>query len=154
MRNMFTDLDLTPMSIFCLGQDIIILWAIFSLFINTTIPFLFGECVLRLRCGFRSTEVVFLTLPAPDSSLSEVVNLEHVQRLVACSDPNLAYANFHSSLTGGTSCTIAYSVIQDAYKLIDSGEIDVEELDSVVWVRGTGVWGVCQFCEAEESEKV
>ena len=151
MRDIFTTkLEMVPMTAFFLAQDIIIIWAIFSLFVNTTIPFFFSECYLRLRHGFRPIEVVFLSLPNLDSSLPDDMHFEHYQRLAVCADPNITYTSFQPSLIGGTSCTIIYSAILDAYKLIDSGEIGIDELDSVVWMRGKATWGVCQVCKVEE----
>jgi hypothetical protein len=151
MRDIFTTrLEMVPMTAFYLAQDVIIIWAIFSLFVNTTIPFFFGECYLRLRRGFRPIEVVFLSLPNFDSSLPDDMHFEHYQRLATCADPYLSYTSFQSSLIRGTSCVITHSAILDAYKLIDSGEIDIDQLDSVVWMRGKVNWGVCQLCKVEE----
>jgi hypothetical protein len=137
-----------PMSIFYLVQDCIIIWAIVSLVINTTIPFFFGECFLRLRRGFRPIEVVFLLLPTPDSRVPDDMHLEHYQRLAACADPSFTYTCLQPSLVG-KSCVITYSAIHAAYKMIDAGEISIEELDSVVWMRGKVIWGACQVSKAE-----
>jgi hypothetical protein len=148
-RNIFTTLEPVPMTVFYLAQDCVILLAIFSLVVNTTIPFFFGECFLRLRRGFRPIEVVFLSLPTLDSSLPDSMHFEHYQRLAACADPSLTYTTFQPSLIVGTSCVIAYSAILDAYRLIDAGEVSVEELDAVVWMRGKSIWGVCQVSRVE-----
>ena len=151
MRDIFTTkLEMIPMAAFYLAQDIVIIWAIISLFVNTTLPFFFGECYLRLRRGFRPVEVVFLFLPNPDSSLPDDMHFEHYQQLAACADPSLTYTSLQPSLICGTSCTVTYSAILDAYKLIESGEIDVDELDSVVWMRRKEAWDVCQVSKAEE----
>lgn len=151
VRDVLTTLPTNPMGIFHLSQDLIIIWAVSSLLINTTIPFFFGECPLRLRRGFRPIDVVFLSLPTLDSSLPPDVHFEHYQRLAACADPNIAYTCFQPLLTGDTSFIISYPAILDAYNLIDSGEIDVEELDSVLWMRRNVNWSICQVSKVEQT---
>jgi hypothetical protein len=154
VRDVLTPFDMSdiPMTAFYLSQDLVIVWAIFSLFAHTTIPFFFRECILRIRRGFRPIEVVFLSLPPLDTSLPDGMDVEHYQRLAVCTEPSVMHTSF-ASLSGHASCIIAYPAILDAYKLMDSGEITADELDSVVWRRERGVWWSIGQVHKEE-EKV
>jgi hypothetical protein len=152
VRDILTPLDMSniPMTTFYLSQDLVIVWAIFSLFTNTTIPFFFCECLLRIRRGFRPIEVVFHSLPPPDRTLPDGMDLEHYQRLAVCTEPSVMHTSF-APLSGHASCSIAYPAIFDAYNLIDSGEITVDELDSIIWKReGADWWGIGQVHKGDE----
>ena len=146
MRDILTPFEVVPITAFYLTQDLVTVWAIYSLLVNTTIPFFFGECILRLRRGFRPIEVIFLSLPM---ELSDGIHFEQYQCLAACAIPSLTCSSFRSSLIGNVTCVIPYSAIHDAYSLIDSGKIGVSQLDSIVWRRENGAWIGCEICKGE-----
>ncbi|RDB20885.1 hypothetical protein Hypma_012065 [Hypsizygus marmoreus] len=149
LRDVFTPLETPVLIAFYVTQDLIIAWALYSILATTTIPFLLGECRLRMRCGFRPTEVVFRRPPMLDKGLSQAECVEQYRRFVARSmDPYLIYASVSSFMTNELWVS-AYPAIMDAYDLIDRGEVNEGSLESAIWLQKDGTWSVCELCKIE-----
>ncbi|KAF9466051.1 hypothetical protein BDZ94DRAFT_1319703 [Collybia nuda] len=140
----------TPvMTALCVTQDLIIAWAIYSILITTTIPFFMRECRLRLRCGFRPTEVVFRKPPVLSTNLSDEERAELYRRFVTRSmDPHLIYASFWSFLTSELWVS-EHLAIMEAHDLIDKGDIDEGSLESALLRQENGTWSICEICKTD-----
>jgi len=145
MRDVVGSHEAPFMTTLCIAQDLVVFWAIYSMFITTTIPFFFGECCLRLRCGFRPTEVIFIK-PIPDqvTDYSNTSRIQHYRRLATNS--HHSYTSIWSFMTG-ESWVFVHAAVLDAYNLIDNGEVDEGVLESAIWWQEGGSWSVYQVCE-------
>lgn len=119
--------------------------ALYKLLLPITLPFFLGECRVRLRYGFRSTELVIRTPTGarnvPNRTLSDEERLGEWLSTKRAMDPDFVYHN-PGALTSIDFWELTYDAILDAYDQVDKGEIDESQLDLGMWREEDGVWGV------------
>ncbi|KAF9005934.1 hypothetical protein BDQ17DRAFT_318100 [Cyathus striatus] len=138
----------------CLSQDLLIIWAIYVLLRSTTVPFILGECRVRILYGFRPTEVVIRkpppTMSQPSKGLSNDQILERYWRIATHAiNPCRLYSN-PSAILSSDYWTLDYPIVLDTYKYIDCGEIQEEQLEFSIWKRDDDVWYACELWRMHE----
>lgn len=137
------------MTALCVTQDLIIAWAVYSILVTTTVPFLLCECRLRLRSGFRPTEVVLRRPPVLPVRLSDEERAQLYARFVARSmDPHVVYASFWSFLTSELWVS-EHRAVMEAHDMIDKGEIDEGILESALLKQENGAWSICEISKMD-----
>ena len=154
MRDVFATHSTPPFTIACfIAQDVVVIWAIYSIFITTTIPFFLGECRIRLRWGFRPVEVIFIrALPSEmsiDSLACRDLHMNHYRRLATGPLKSRLYTNLWSFITSD-SWVLVDSAVIEAYDLIDNGEIDETLLESTVWWQENGAWRIYEVRRTDD----
>ncbi|KAF4611024.1 hypothetical protein D9613_006849 [Agrocybe pediades] len=138
----------------CLTQDSLIAFAIYILLRSTTIPFLFGECRLRLMHGFRETEIIIRKLPSAyrntEKPIPEDQRLKRYWVMASRAvDPDLLYCNAGAMLSP-EYWTIEYAAVFDALRSISMTEIKEDDFEFAVWRRDNENWTVCELWRLDE----
>lgn len=135
-------------------QDVLIVTALLVLIRSTTIPFFWGECRLRIRYGFRQSEVLIRTPPTCPSMLNNNVpeeqRMERSWRMATRAvNPELLYSNA-SAMLSSDYWTVEYCAVFDALCCITAGEFTEEDLEFAVWKQDNGIWNVCELWRMHE----
>ncbi|KAF9453559.1 hypothetical protein P691DRAFT_800185 [Macrolepiota fuliginosa MF-IS2] len=122
-------------------QGILLLWAISVLLFTTSTPFFLGECRLRLKYGFRSTEIIIRR--SPSESLSAPASHEPSELRWRASlravDPTLLYSN-PASILASDFWVMEHAIIMDVYADMEKNKINEEDLEFTAWRECDGVW--------------
>ncbi|KAJ3566919.1 hypothetical protein NP233_g6695 [Leucocoprinus birnbaumii] len=123
-------------------QGMLLLWTTAVLVFSTSIPFFFGECRMRWKYGFRSTEVIVRRSP-PEScqkTSQDSANAQGHWRVSSRAiNPTLLYSN-PTSMLSGDFWVMEYSMILNIYASMAKGELNEEDLEFTAWKECGGVW--------------
>jgi hypothetical protein len=121
-------------STFSITQGLVLFWATSVLYLTTFAPFFLGECRLRCKHGFRSTELVIRRAP-PESLASQ----NHWRACLRAINPALLYTN-PASILAADFWVLEHLVIMDIYAAISAGQVNEEDLEFTVWREHDGIW--------------
>ncbi|KAF8874166.1 hypothetical protein BD779DRAFT_1476618 [Infundibulicybe gibba] len=127
---------------------------------RTIREFITGHLWLRLRWGFRETEIVFRKPTGWRRALLNGLPPEEFERqstdtiLYRAIDPKLVSLNT-GYLTRSDYWVLEYGAVGDAYSLVATGEVDIKTWDMNVWTRKEGecnyVGSECRLLEKLKS---
>ncbi|KAF8889948.1 hypothetical protein BD779DRAFT_311086 [Infundibulicybe gibba] len=118
--------------------------------------FITGHLWLRLRWGFRETEIVFRKPTGWRRALLNGLPPEEFERqstdiLYRAIDPKLVSLNT-GYLTRSDYWVLEYGAVGDAYSLVATGEVDIKTWDMNVWTRKGGEWYVWEVWRLHNTE--
>ncbi|KAF8871189.1 hypothetical protein BD779DRAFT_1680579 [Infundibulicybe gibba] len=120
--------------------------------------FITGHLWLRLRWGFKETEIVFRKPTGWRRALLDRLSPEEFQRqyndvLYRAIDPKLMLENT-GYLTRIDYWALEYNAVGDAYALMAAGELDIETWDLSVWTREGGEWHVWEVWRLHDKKSM
>jgi len=154
IRDLLSPLPTSFKLTICITQNILISSAIIVLIRSTTIPFVFGECRLRILYGFQPSEIVIRkppTIPLMlNSNASEDQRMERYWRIATRAvNPELLYSNA-SAMLSSDYWTVEYRAVFDAMRRIADGEFNEEALEFAIWKKDSEIWNVCELWRMHE----
>ncbi|PFH51904.1 hypothetical protein AMATHDRAFT_84823 [Amanita thiersii Skay4041] len=123
-----------------LTQNILIAWAIFIVLTSTVLPFFLGECRLRLKYGFRPTEINISRLAQKKAPVTYSLNSRYWRTLMLRNiNPRFAFYNLGSFLSEHF-WMLDYGTIVEAYQLIATNKADESQFEFALWYQHHDVW--------------
>jgi len=148
IRNFFAPFPTSLKYSALVTQDILFILSLYVIIQSTTIPFFSGECLLRIRYGFRPSEIIIRKLPNTSMFNANTSENQRIRRYwhmaVHAINPRHLYLNA-SALLSSEYWTIEYSTVFDALQCISLNEFAEEDLEFAVWKQDNGIWSVYEL---------
>ncbi|KAF5383722.1 hypothetical protein D9615_003587 [Tricholomella constricta] len=135
-------LSLSIWSALIIVQDLAVVFASYSLFVTTTLPFFLHELPFRLRTTTRTIEVV-IRRATHSKAPSKKDPLDHHQSFLKDSLEH-PYTSTWRFLMSHQHCVSVFPAMRAIHRAIDAGELTLEHgaFEPALWRQENGTWSV------------